>query len=400
MTVIERALGECMIETGTSIIRTWLNELGENNPYEEALQSIRTKYNEIFTRWLNVDDPAAEEELNRVTGDAFQLADAVYVDIRLKRGLSPSMHGFNPDSPQSIMTYFQNCIQLRQEDLDWLREAMNDEERISAALVAVSALTRNLRECFSMDAFVLLIEGMNVENDIVADQCAAQVISLLINYDVRIDFFPQIQEAFSNALAATGDQGDHLFEILLAFVESTDKQWLEDFAMGYRSMSMMPPALQKLIKASGLENDLDNLLQWLPKGEHEYMMALVKNLPDTWLYEVLVRGMEHRERTLAAVALQCGFRDYLWNRPDVAEHVYREILRKGSDKPTDYIDFAHSLLLRGDRMMAFEYYRQARQMCGSLRDFYDLFRPDRRALVDRGIPLEYVYAIEDNLVQG
>ena len=51
-------------------------------------------------------------------------------------------------------------------------------------------------------------------------------------------------------------------------------------------------------------------------------------------------------------------------------------------------------------MMAYENYKQARQLCGSLRDFYDLFRPDRRALVEHGVPLDYVYALEDNLVVG
>ena len=398
VTIIERALGECMIETASTVLRAWLNELGENNPYEEALHEIRTKYNTIFTRWLNIDDPEAEMELNRVTGDAYQLADAVYVDLRLKRGLSPVMHGFNPSSPQSVMNYFQNCIQLKPEDLAWLRNAMNEEDQVSAALMAIAALTRNLRECFSIDAFCALIDGMCVDNEVVASESMAQVISLLIHYDVRIDFFPQIQDAFTSVLNLMGDQGEHMFEVLCAFVEATDKQWLEDFAMGMRSMSMMPPALQKLIKASGLEYDVENLQMWLPKDEHEYMSALVKNLPDTWLYEVLIRGNEPRERTLAYVALQCGFRDYLWSRPDVAEHVYREILRKGSDKPLDYLSYAHCLLLRGDRMMAFENYKQARQLCGALTAFYDIFRPDRRALVDHGVPLEYVYAIEDNLV--
>ena len=82
---VERALGECMIETATTVIRVWLNELGENNPYEEALLSIHKRYQDLFTRWLNVDDPEAEQELDKLTGDMYQLADAVYVDIRLKR---------------------------------------------------------------------------------------------------------------------------------------------------------------------------------------------------------------------------------------------------------------------------------------------------------------------------
>jgi len=113
-----------------------------------------------------------------------------------------------------------------------------------------------------------------------------------------------------------------------------------------------------------------------------------------------VNGNEAKENTLAFVGLQCGYRDMMWNHPELGERVYRDLLRKGSDKPQDYVNYAHCLLLKGDRMMAYENYKQARQLCGSLRDFYDLFRPDRRALVEHGVPLDYVYALEDNLVVG
>ena len=47
--------------------------------------------------------------------------------------------------------------------------------------------------------------------------------------------------------------------------------------------------------------------------------------------------------------------------------------------------------------MAFENYKQARQMFHSVKDFYALFRPDRGVLVDHGVPVEQVYLIEDQL---
>jgi ABC-type polysaccharide transport system permease subunit len=51
----------------------------------------------------------------------------------------------------------------------------------------------------------------------------------------------------------------------------------------------------------------------------------------------------------------------------------------------------------GGWIMAFENYKQARQMFNSVKEFYALFRPDRSALVDHGVPLEQVYLIEDQL---
>ena len=398
---IERALGECMIETAAVVLRTWLNELGENNPYEEALRTIRAKYEGMFTRWLSVDDPETEGDLDKLTGDMYQLSDAVYAAIRLKRGLSPQMHGFNPESPQSIVTYFQNCIQLSPEDLDWVKEMIADEKQSGQALLAISALTQNLRECFSMDAFITLIEGMNAADETVADFCGHNVLTLLIHYDVRIDFFPQIQDAFTNVIASMDDMGEHVFEMLCTLVSMSRSNFLSDFANGLAAYKWLPESMQKLVKTVGIpEDDYKTFSQWAPKEEEEYMAELVKNLPNTWLYEVLVNGAPGRENSLTYVGVKSGYRDYMWAHPEIAEQVYRDVLRQGSQKPIDFINYAHCLLLKGDRMMAFENYKLARQECGSLRAFYDLFRPDRRALVEHGVPLDCVYAIEDNLVNG
>ena len=397
---IERALGECMIETAATVIRLWLNELGESNPYEEALHSIRTRYQQLFSQWLNVDDPNAGKELDKLTGDMYQLADAVYADIRLKRGLSPQMHGFNPNAIASVLNYFQNCIQLQPSDLQWLEDAMKDPKRQSFALIAITALTRNLRECFSQNAIFTLIEGMDTEVETVANHCIMNLLTLLVHYDVRIDFFPQIQEAFEAKMASMEDDGDRVFDMLCAVVEFSNKTLLEDYATGALPLSWLPESMQRLVQASGIQNDPKTFYSWVPKAETEYMSGLVTNLPDTWLYEALVGDDTGKAKHLAYVALQCGYRDYMWLQPDVAEQVYRDRLRDGANQPIDYINYAHCLLIKGDRMMAVENYRLARQACGSLRDFYALFRPDRRSLVDRGVPLDFVYFIEDNMVKG
>ena len=93
---VERALGECMIEHALVVVRAWLNEIGEDNPFEEAFRGIEVQYKRIFQLWLTSDSEENEIALNKLTGDTYQLVDAVYVELRLKRGLSPRMHGFNP----------------------------------------------------------------------------------------------------------------------------------------------------------------------------------------------------------------------------------------------------------------------------------------------------------------
>ncbi len=395
---IERALGECMIEHALVIVRSWLNELGEDNHFEEAFRTIHSHYKDLFVKWLNVDEPGMPDELAKLTGDTYQLVDAVYVAIRLKRGLSPRMHGFNPESPQSLIHYFSNCLELREEDLNWLRNAMNEQEQVGMALVAITALVRNLRECFSQDAILTLIDGFNAPNSIVADQCLANVMTLMIHYDVRMDFFPQVQDAFAAAINEMEEGANHAFEVLCALVKSAKANWLEEYALGERAMMDLPAEMQKLINATGIKDDIKTLYSWVPKSEAEYMSGLVQILPQTGLYDALVRDNKGYERALAFTYLSIGNRDLMWDHPDVGEQWYVNILRRGSDQPIDYISYGHCRLLQGDRMMALEIYRQARQMCSSSKDFFNIFRPDRRNLVDHGVPVEFVYMLEDNLL--
>lgn len=360
---IERALGERMIESAMLIVRAWMNELGEENKYEETHSAIRKQYNELFSVWLTSDKEDTEERLNSLTGDAYHLVDAVYADIRIKRGLSPDMHGFNADSHQSVANYFASCVRFRDEDLEWLHEALSHSKNKILAITAVSALSHNLRECFSAPALQTMIECMNAEEEVVADQCIANVLMLLIQYDVRIDFFPYLQDAFVAAIGEMDGGDEHVFRVLCALCESTD-------------------IFRELVKAG---------------AEAEYMKGLMQLMPHTWVYDVLVAGNEERERTLAHVAIKAGYREIAWDYPDIAEQVYLEKLRKGKGEALDYIYYAHCLLLKGDRLMAFENYKQARQMFNSVKEFYALFRPDRSALVDHGVPLEQVYLIEDQL---
>lgn len=393
---VERALGECMIEHALVIIRAWLNELGQNNPYEEAFSSIHAKYQDLFTRWLNVDDPNTAEELNTLTGDAYQLFDATYAAIRIQRGMSPDMHGFNADSPQSVMNYFSNSIRLCSEDYDWLHDVLHDERQMGIALMAANSLMRSLRECFNTDSFLALIDGIDSANEMIADQCLANAFTLVIQYDVRIPFFGQIQSALMDAVMEMGDNGEHAFEVLCAIVHSMDTAGVD--SKFEEALQKLPDMLRDLFEKAGLKEEASSITAFVPKSEQEYMASLVALFPQTWLYEVMVEGNADREAKMVAAYLHIGNRELMWERPDIAENYYIQVLRKGSNDVNDYLNYAHCLMLKGDRMMAFEYYKQARQLCASTKDFFALFRPDRKQLVDCGVPVEYIYLIEDQLL--
>lgn len=395
---IERSLGERMIDHALVIVRAWLNELGESNPYEEAFRSVQTRYKNLFEIWLSVEDDPVNEELNNLTGETYQLVDAVYADIRLQRGLSPQMHGFNRSNPQSVINYFANCVKLTQEDYDWLRAAIHDPDKPALALLATGALAKNLRECFSIEAMMLLIEGMDAANELVADQCIAYVCMLLIHYDIRMDYFPQLQAAFTEAYGAMADEGEQVFDIICALVRSSHDKWVERFARGEYGKMDLPDELVQLLEMTGKEGE-NSIETWLPQSESEYMESLMEIFPDTWLCKILLENDEERERQLALTYLSTGCMDLIWNQPEAAEKYLLCLLRKGGGEAYDYINYGHLQMLKGDKMLAYEYYRQGRSMCRSSKEFLTLFRPGRRGLADYGVPLEQIYLIEDKLLQ-
>lgn len=395
---VERALGECMIDHALVVIRAWLTELGENNPYEEAFNDIQAKYNDFFARWLNIEDENTGEVLSALTGDTYQLFDAVYAAIRVQRGLSPTMHGFNADSPQSVMNYFANSLQLRPEDYDWLHDALNDEQRMSVSLMAVNSLMRNLRECFNIDSVMAIIDGIGCDNEIVADQCLANAFLLFIQYDVRMPFFPQLREALTNKVMEMDDASEHAFQVMCAVIRSIMPSGAD--AKMQEALNQLPQMLRDLFEKMGMGDEVGSIQAFVPKTEQEYIAGLVQIFPSTWLYDVMVADQPEREEELVELYLKMGNRELLWSHPKMAENYYVQLLRAGSDKVEDYLNYAHCLMLKGDRMMAFEYYRQARQMAKSTKDFFALYRPDRKILVDCGVPVEYIYLIEDKLLSG
>jgi tetratricopeptide (TPR) repeat protein len=395
---IEKALGERMIEHALIIVRSWMSELGDSNPYEQAYRSIQERYHTLYNAWLSSDDENTDSSLDELTGEAYQLADAVYADIRVKRGASPDMHGFNHENIQSIVNYFANCVKMKQEDFDWLHHVLETPNMSATALMASGALAKNMRECFTIDGFFCLIKGIKSKSQIVADQCLAYVFTLLIQYDIRMDFFPQIQNAFVQTVRDVDAEGANAFEVLCALVRSTHPRWLQAENRD-PIVEQLPEDVRSMLSLLNAENDDSEIVSWIPKDEQEYMQGLVGMLPDTWLYNVLVSGNMEREANLAAAFLSVGRMDLCWDHWQFAEDVLRKMIREGSSSPMDYINYAHCMMLKGDRILAYENYRQARSMCQTAKEFFSLFRPDRRPLVDHGVPVEQVYLMEDMLLK-
>lgn len=397
---IERSLGERMIGHALAILRVWLNELGEANRFEQFYLDIQQEYQELFDRWVSADDEGIDKELDRLTGNAYVLTDVVYAAVRLKRGISPVMHGFNENNLQSVMHYFSNHVHPDENDLNWLSSIIRDPNRGATALMAVSAISHGLRQCFSKDSILTLIDGINSGSDVIAEQCLSNGILLLAHYDVRIDFFPELQNAFADAIAEMNDDGEQAFQTLCSLVMATNDEWLKNLTVRELRAEDVPQELQSLLEQTGEDSSISGIQSIITNTEKEYMRSIIDILPDTWVFSVVVGEGYERQSRMALTYLTIGRMDMLWENIELASRWLLEHLRKGSTSPKDYINYGHCMLLQGDRVMAFENYRQARQLCKSSKDFFNLFRPDRKALVDHGVPVEQVYLIEDQLLKS
>lgn len=398
---VERSLGERMITHALAILRVWMNELGEANQFEKFFLDTQQEYQELFDRWVSADDEGIDKELDRLTGNTYVLADVVYAAVRLKRGLSPIMHGFNADNLQSVMHYFSNHVHPNENDLDWLSNIIRDPSRGATALMAVSAISQGLRQCFSKDSILTLIDGINNGSDVIAEQCLSNVILLLAHYDVRIDFFPDLQNAFANAIAEMNDDGEQAFQTLCSLVLATNDEWLKNLTVKELRADDMPQELHTLLEQTGEDSSMSGIQSIITNSEKEYMRSIIDILPDTWVFSVIVGESYERQNRMALTYLSVGRMDMMWDNIELASRWLLEHLRKGNaNSPKDYINYGHCMLLQGDRVMAVENYRQARQLCKSSKEFFNLFRPDRKALVDHGVPIEQVYLIEDQLLKN
>ena len=161
----------------------------------------------------------------------------------------------------------------------------------------------------------------------------------------------------------------------------------------------LPDEVRSLINVSE-EMEMDSISAWTPSSENEYISGLIQILPDTWLFDVLTGEDTDRLRAIAYAYLSIGKMDLMWDSLSVAEQWLVNKIRLEKATAIDYINYGHCLLLRGDRMMAYENYLQARQLCKSAKEFFTLFRPDRKDLVEHGVPLEQVYFLEDQLLKS
>jgi len=195
--------------------------------------------------------------------------------------------------------------------------------------------------------------------------------------------------------------GEHAFELLCALV-NTSATRIKDLIRNEKfSLDNLPDEMKELLDVEGgesIDEQLDRISGRVPDADNREVVEQVAELPETWVFDAIIGDNEQRNRRIEEVYLNAGRMDLMWDRIEDAEAILLHRLRSERATAADYMNYGHCCFLRGDRMMAYENYREAKRLFGSLKEFFFRFRPDRHILVDKGVPLDQVYLMEDNML--
>lgn len=98
-------------------------------------------------------------------------------------------------------------------------------------------------------------------------------------------------------------------------------------------------------------------------------------------------------RSIGWCALMCDDLEASYN-------YYSRLAAIGKEKPIDWLNQGHLHFIRGERMEAFRFYHRCLLQSPGLKDFLQMFRPDRRFLMEKGLSKDEIYLMEDQLISA
>lgn len=101
-----------------------------------------------------------------------------------------------------------------------------------------------------------------------------------------------------------------------------------------------------------------------------------------------------------AVLRSIGWCSLMCDDLDAAEKSYARLSALGKEKPIDWMNRGHLCFIRGQRMEAFRFYHRCLLQMPALKDFLKMFRPDRKVLLEKGLPKDEIYLMEDQLISA
>lgn len=101
-----------------------------------------------------------------------------------------------------------------------------------------------------------------------------------------------------------------------------------------------------------------------------------------------------------AVLRSIGWCSLMCDDPDAAMKSYARLAELDKEKPIDWMNQGHLHFIRGERMQAFRFYHRCLLQMNNLKEFLQMFRPDRHFLMEKGLSKDEIYLMEDQLISA
>ena len=277
-----------MLGHALAVLRPVVMETGDAS-LADQLQSIQQNYRYLVDYFLSgTDDPRRSELIDAMIHDTYELLDEVFLAHRMQNntdyefremlrpenGVIPTYP--DPESVDNANPTFRTMWLSKpdEEHLQLLRTLIADPAMEIEAYVAISGLTLSLLRSFSEKGFLALIEAATEQYDIpIRERAWVSVLLLLLVYDQRLRFFPDIVAAVQDLLDSD-DQRVFATTAMVCIVRTLGVDWANQAF--YSLQKSMTPLINKLMPKSMetekiSQDELDDFTAHLDKDFQEIL---------------------------------------------------------------------------------------------------------------------------------
>lgn len=256
---IGRALGGRVVQYALSAMRPWVSEL-ENDGFTARWEMLRDSYERISDFFLSGEqDSQRDVVLDKVVHDTYVLLDDVYLSKMLASeksyeveqllhvgGLTPVVEDRNSvEGPKQVFRFFWLTPHPTEEDFQVLMGYVRDEEMEEEAMMGVSGLTLSLLRCFDEKSMLCLMQCC-ADNTLlsVRERAWVGVMLVLMQYDRRVMFFPNVLEQLQDMLE-TDDGSTWAMTAITCLLRTLATEWV---GSSYKSLhDKLLPLIEKYV---------------------------------------------------------------------------------------------------------------------------------------------------------
>ena len=277
-----------MLGHALAILRPVVMETG-NALLADQLQSIQQNYRYLVDYFLSgTNDPRRSELIDAMIHDTYELVDEVYLAHRLQNNTDYEFREMlrpdncviptypDPESVDNADPTFRTMWLSKPDDdhLLLFRKLIADPAMEIEAYLAISGLTLSLLRSFSEKGFLALIEAAEEHYLIpIRERAWVSVLLLLLVYDDRLRFFPDIVAAVQDLLDSD-DQRVFATTAMVCIVRTLGVDWANKAF--YSLQKSMTPLINKLMPKTMesekiSQDELDDFTAHLDKDFQEIL---------------------------------------------------------------------------------------------------------------------------------